>query len=184
MPPAARSARRSRRTEQSAPPGPADGGAPAGQAIQAMKAAPLLLLVATAAAAVGPLLLAGLPGSFASSGQDVGAALLWFHGFARAIARGAGWPRWLWDGNRGFGSPVFLFYPPVAYWAAAGVRRALRLDAADALLVSAVLWRAGASVLAYVWLRTRMLPRPALFGAALFSLHVYNMLVNPLVRFA
>jgi hypothetical protein len=149
-----------------------------------MKAAPFLLLVATAAAATGPLLLAGLPASFASSGQDVGPALLWLHDFAAEIARGACWPRWLWDGNRGFGSPVFLFYPPVAYWAAAAVRRALRLDAAEALLVSAVLWRAGASVLAYVWLRTRVLPCSALFGAAFFSLHAYNMLVNPLVRFA
>ncbi len=148
-----------------------------------MRTSPTLLLV-TAAAAIGPLSLAGLPEGHGSSGQDAGAALLLLHGFAAEIARGAWWPRWLFDGNRGFGSPAFLFYPPVAYWVAAGVQRAWRLDEANALLLSAILWQAGASALAYLWLRTRLRPPAALFGTALFSLHVHTMLVNPLVRFA
>lgn len=149
-----------------------------------MRAAPVLLLLATAAAAIGPLALTGLPESHGSSGQDAGTALLFLHGFAEELGRGVWWPRWLFDGNRGFGSPAFMFYPPVAYWAAAGVQRVLRLGDAEALVLSAILWRIGASALAYLWLRTRMGPRAALFGTALFSLHVYNMLVDPLVGFA
>jgi hypothetical protein len=148
-----------------------------------MRSAPVLLL-AILAAGIGPLTLAGLPESFASSGQDADTALLFLHGFAVELERGAWWPRWLTEGNRDFGSPAFLFYPPVAYWAAAGLQRLLQLEVAEALPFAAVLWRLGAAVLAYTWFRTRMRPWAALFGTTLFSVHAYNMLVNPLVGFA
>lgn len=141
------------------------------------------LLLVIAAASIGPLALVGLPESFASSGQDAGDALLFLHGFAAEFSQGVWWPRWLFGGNRGFGSPAFMFYPPLAYWVATGAQKALHLDGADALVLSAILWRVGASILAYLWLRTWMRPRAALFGTALFSLHVYNMLVDPLIGF-
>uniref|UniRef100_UPI0022EB6892 hypothetical protein n=1 Tax=Falsiroseomonas oryzae TaxID=2766473 RepID=UPI0022EB6892 len=145
-------------------------------------ATPLLVAV-TLAAAIGPLWVSGLPESFASSGQDADVALLWLNGFGAEMAQGSWWPRWLFEGNRGFGSPAFLFYPPLAYWVAAGLQRALRLEAADALVLAAMLWRVGAAALAYVWLRRHVGRLAALAGTALFSLHVHDMLVEPLVGF-
>jgi hypothetical protein len=143
-----------------------------------------LFLLATIAASIGPLLLVGLPGSFASSGQDADTALLWFHGFADAVRHGTWWPHWLPEGNRGFGSPTFLFYPPGAYWAATALQSATGLAAPALLVATALLWRAGSAAAAYAWLRTLATPRAALAATALFSLQTYNMLVNPLVRFA
>lgn len=148
-----------------------------------MRSGTLSLLLAIGAATLGPLLFAGLPISFASSGQDSDAALVFLHGFATELAEGAWWPRWLGEGNRGFGSPAFLFYPPLAYWVAAGLQGALRLDAAGALWVAAMGWRVASALLAYLWLRRRLGRAAALAGAALFSLHVQNLLVNPLVGF-
>lgn len=55
---------------------------------------------------------------------------------------------------------------------------------AGALVLAAILWRVGAAVLAHAWLRTRLRPGAALFGTALFSLHTFPMLVDPLVGFA
>ncbi|MDO9709717.1 hypothetical protein [Paracraurococcus lichenis] len=140
-------------------------------------------LVALAAAA-GPLLAVGLPGSFASSGQDTGAALLWLHGMRAAIAQGEWWPRWLMEGNRTFGSPVFLFYPPGAYWIGSAVQAALGLDTAQALVAAALLFRLACCAFAYAWLRQEASPRAAMAGTALAALQTYDMLVNPLVRFA
>lgn len=134
--------------------------------------------------AVSLLPITGLPEAGASSGQDAPSALLRLDGFAAQLAAGHWWPPWLPSGNRGFGSPAFLFYPPLAYWVAADLGHALRLPPAEALLVAAALWRAGAAVLAWLWLRTRLCAEAALAGAALFSLHPQNMLVNPLVGFA
>jgi len=148
-----------------------------------MALATLWLLLA-AAAAIVPLAVAGLPASGANSGQDAGPALLWLHGFADALGHGIWWPRWLAEGNRGLGSPVFFFYPPGAYWAAAALQRATGLDTAGTLLAAAMLWRVGAAALTYAWLRQQTSPRAALLATALFSLQTYNMLVNPLVRFA
>ncbi|MCB4820767.1 hypothetical protein [Roseicella aerolata] len=158
-------------------------GIQARQSGQAIGAIPAWLVVALAAA-LGPLLVAGLPGSFASSGQDVGAAMLWLHGMAESLGRGEVWPHWLADGNRGFGSPAFFFYPPGAYWIGSAVQATLGLDTGQALVATALLWRLAACALAYAWLRQQATHGAALAGAALFALQTYNMLVNPLVRFA
>jgi len=99
--------------------------------------------------AIGPLLVVGLPKSLASSGQDAGTALLWLHGFAQAVQHGHWWPRWLFEGNRGFGCPAFFFYPPGAYWAATALQRATGLTDPGALVAAAVLWRVGATTAAY-----------------------------------
>jgi hypothetical protein len=149
----------------------------------AIGAIPAWLVVALAAA-LGPLLVVGLPGSFASSGQDVGVAMLWLHGMAESLGRGEVWPHWLAEGNRGFGSPAFFFYPPAAYWIGSAVQAALGLDTGQALVATTLLWRLAACALAYAWLRQQATRGAALAGAALFALQTYNMLVNPLVRFA
>lgn len=136
------------------------------------------------AAAIGPLLMVGMPGRFASSGQDIGPAMLWLHDMTEAMGQGVWWPRWMPDGNRGFGSPAFFFYPPFAYWTASGVRAVLGLETAEALVVAAMLWRLAATMLGYAWLRRQASRRAALTATALLALQTYNLLVNPLVRFA
>lgn len=143
-----------------------------------------LFLLAALAAAIGPLLVVGLPETFASSGQDAGTALLWLHDFADAVRHGAWWPRWLQGGNRGFGSPAFLYYPPIAYWTATAVQAATGFDGPDTLVTTALLWRAGAVAAGYAWLRTLATPPAALAATALLTVQTYSMLVNPLVRFA
>jgi hypothetical protein len=144
----------------------------------------MLFLLLAAVASCGPLLFSGLPETAGSSGQDVDAAMAFLQGFAAESQAGAWWPHWLMEGNRGFGSPAFLFYPPLPYWAATGLMRGFGLDAGGALLAAAILWRALAALLAFPWLARRMPALPALAGTALFSLHMQNMLVTPLVGFA
>jgi hypothetical protein len=135
-------------------------------------------------ASVGVTGWTGIPEFGPASGHDADPARLFLAGFQAGMETGAWWPRWLHEGNRGFGSPAFLFYPPLSYWAAAAVQRLLDTDLDSALLVSAAGWRLAASALVYVWLRSATGVVPAVIGTLLFALNPYTMLINPLVRFA
>lgn len=68
---------------------------------------------------------------------------IWTSQIGAEMARGHLYPRWLPDSFEGLGSPVFYFYPPLAYWVAGGFNAlglstlmAVRLTAFVALTLS------------------------------------------------
>lgn len=71
----------------------------------------VVLLVLVSLIVCAPILWYGAP-----FGTDVTCALAWMHGFATQLSQGDIYPRWLMDSNRGAGSPVFYYYPPVPFY--------------------------------------------------------------------
>jgi hypothetical protein len=67
-----------------------------------------------------PSLFYGLP-----EGHDTRAHITWISAFYEQISEGDYYPRLLTDGNYGWGSPSFVFYPPLMYWIGAGIKTAL-----------------------------------------------------------
>jgi hypothetical protein len=94
--------------------------------------------------------------------------MVWIEGFAEELRAGTLYPRWLSGSNGGLGAPVFYYYAPLAFYAAAFFKIA-GLGTYPALLAAAgAAWFAsGAAMLA--WLRPcgrRALPLAALYMAA------------------
>jgi hypothetical protein len=119
---------------------------------------PLLVLAVAAALLMAPIIRHGLP-----IGHDSYYHLIWAGQFARALALGEPYPRWLSATNEGLGSPTFVFYPPFLYylvavlwWVAGSVWRALDLANGLALL--------GSGVGLYAYLRAWLPRGPALVG--------------------
>jgi hypothetical protein len=98
-----------------------------------------------------------------SRSYDWGLHAAWIERFHQQLVAGEWWPQWLADADGGRGAPVFVFYPPLAYWLAAAFRAACG-DAVLALELS----EAFAVVLLYLSAHRLFLPgnRP-LHAAAL-----------------
>ncbi len=95
--------------------------------------------------------------------------------FYEGLSKGAVYPRWEADTNRGFGAPTTSYYPPAAYYlTAAGY--ALTKDWTAALLVAQGLMMLG-SGLALYWYARRWLSRwAALVAMAAYVLGPYHLL--------
>ena len=92
-------------------------------------------------------------------------------------------PRWAASGNAGLGSPIFMFYPPGAYDAAAAIGLLLRgLSAATIIGVTQVLLRGGAMLACFLWLRRRTSRTAALIGSAFYVLMPWIAIGNPQMR--
>src|SRR5262249_19752121 len=70
-----------------------------------------LLILAAATIVVLPIFLSGFP-----RGSDIGFHLRWNTWFAEELRQGNLYPRWLSAANRGYGSPVTLYYPPLQFY--------------------------------------------------------------------
>ncbi len=72
----------------------------------------LVILLALATVAINwKMLRDGLNGM-----ADLRCHLTWLQHFSKQIAEGIWYPRWLAGTNFGYGSPTFVFYPPLAYY--------------------------------------------------------------------
>ncbi|MBD0275318.1 MAG: hypothetical protein ICV73_25750, partial [Acetobacteraceae bacterium] len=134
------------------------------------------LAVAAAQAIMGVQFLRAHDGPFAVAALARFRAELGMPGFL---------PRWAFDAYGGLGAPIFLFYPPGAFAAAAALGSVLP-GASDAGLVDAagVLFRALAALSCAAWLRLHVGPASALVGGALYALMPYVAVVNPHYRMA
>lgn len=90
------------------------------------------------------VLLVGIPMQVpgVAKAYDWGLQAAWIERFYLALLEGNVWPQWLRDADGGRGSPVFVFYPPLAYYIAATFRHvfgssvgALELTQATALIL-------------------------------------------------
>ena len=92
-------------------------------------------------------------------------------------------PRWAVAGYDGLGSPIFFFYPPGAYLAAAVLGIILPgVPAAGIIGVAQVLLRILATLTCFAWLRRLTTMQAALTGSALFGLMPWVSITNPQVR--
>ena len=48
--------------------------------------------------------------------HDLKYHIIWLQHFSKQLAEGIWYPRWLAGDNYGYGSPVFIFYPPLVYY--------------------------------------------------------------------
>lgn len=58
-----------------------------------------------------PVYFVGFP-----EGHDTSVHISWFSLFSNEFLNGNFYPRFLVEGNYGWGSPAFVYYPPLAYW--------------------------------------------------------------------
>jgi hypothetical protein len=142
----------------------------------------LLAALVVATAALTPLL--GVPVYGRNFGHDANFALTALHWMDSGIAAGRWWPRWVPETHWGLGGYTFYTYPPLAYWAAALLKRLSGLSVADTLALAVMLWRLGFLLGCYLWLRRHVAPAVALAAAALAALLPYAAVINPWMRFA
>ncbi|TAF03688.1 MAG: hypothetical protein EAZ77_16975 [Nostocales cyanobacterium] len=76
--------------------------------------------------------------------------LTWVQHFSQQIAEGIWYPRWLAGTNYGYGSPTFVFYPPLAYYIGSFLKLAgLNIEQTMAALFSLGLFGAGLNFYIY-----------------------------------
>ena len=80
---------------------------------------PSYLPALTAAAAIAVACAPVLAHDSLHQGSDVWAWMHYLASFVQALGEGDLYPRWIAEGNHGFGSPAFILFPPLAYYGAA-----------------------------------------------------------------
>ena len=142
----------------------ADGGLPRERQHTLLALGALLLVAAALAlpAALGPVRL----------NDSFWIDLVWLEQFARELGKGTLYPRWLPLSHDGLGSPVFYYYPPLAFYLGSGFELA-GFSTFSALIAAfaAASWLSGISV--YFWLRPQS--RAALPAALLFMVAPYQL---------
>lgn len=96
--------------------------------------------------------------------------------FYDELARGQFPVRWAYDLGYRFGSPIFTFFYPLAYYLAS-VIHFLGPDFGASLKMLIALTTLGSVLAVYYWLRGHFKPWPAFFGAVVFLLVPYRLLV-------
>src|SRR6476646_8041604 len=117
------------------------------------------------------LVLRGPLGPTALNG-DLTIYWVWADQFAGQLAHGNLYPRWLPASDAHLGTPVFYFYPPIAFYLTAafqlaGLSNYARLTAAFGVAF------AGSGIACWHWLRGRSFH--PLFGAAFFMAAPYHL---------
>ncbi len=98
--------------------------------------------------------------------------LVWLEQFARELGTGVIYPRWLLLSHGGLGSPVFYYYPPLAFYAASAFVLA-GFSTYSALIAAFCAANLLAGVGAYLWLRDQS--RVPLIGAIMFMIAPYHL---------
>ena len=105
--------------------------------------------------------------------------------FLRGLSKGVIYPRWLADMNDGLGSPIFYFYPPLAYYltsllgSVTGDQSGLGMLA---MAVAVILVASGMT--AYAWLRLWVGRPSATAGAVLYMAMPYHLMIDLWTRSA
>jgi hypothetical protein len=108
-------------------------------------------------------------------GSDVSWHAQWVSGFLDGLRDGHLYPRWISEANRGFGAPVFVFYPPIPYWVAGGLGLA-GLGLLDIFRFAFLLASLASGLLFYAAARPVTSRAGATLGAVLYVLLPYHML--------
>jgi hypothetical protein len=98
--------------------------------------------------------------------------LVWLEQFAQELGKGTLYPRWLPLSHNGLGSPVFYYYPPLAFYLASGFALA-GLSTFSALIAAFATASLLSGVGVYFWLRPQS--RAALPASLLFMVAPYQL---------
>ena len=126
---------------------------------------PLLVLLAAALVLRGPIGPTGLHDSLA-------VYWVWADQFTAEIARGFIYPRWLSASDAGLGTPVFYFYPPLAFYLA-GFFSLFGLSTYGCLIATFGAAFAASGIFCWHWLSGRS--SQPLLGAAFFMAAPYHL---------
>ncbi|MCB0330586.1 MAG: hypothetical protein KDD70_13005 [Bdellovibrionales bacterium] len=112
--------------------------------------------------------------------------LKWASFFSEQLYSGELYPRWLYADYRGFGSPVFYFYPPLPYYVSALF---IALFARTEVFwlgvtISGALSLVVATLAMYWWLRTRFSLRASFFASLYYLLAPYHFGIDFYTRFS
>lgn len=96
---------------------------------------------------------------------------VWLDQFAKELAQGNAYPRWLPLSHHGLGSPVFYYYPPLAFYLGS-IFVLAGLKTYSAMLASFFVASVLSGVGAYLWLSGQS--RSPLLGAAFYVIAPYH----------
>lgn len=104
--------------------------------------------------------------------DDIVWHLTWLQRFSKELSEGIWYPRWLSGTNYGYGSPTFVFYPPLVYYLGSALK--LTGMSADQVLVY-LYWTAsfGAGMSFYLYGQTLVQKRVACLGAIVYMTAPY-----------
>jgi 6-pyruvoyl-tetrahydropterin synthase related domain len=97
---------------------------------------------------------------------------VWLEQFARALGNGTLYPRWLPLSHGGLGSPVFYYYPPLAFYAGSAFVFA-GLGTYSSLVATFFAASLLSGIGVYLWLKDQS--RTPLIGALLFMVAPYHL---------
>jgi SAM-dependent methyltransferase len=132
--------------------------------------------------------LLGLPGIWTGVifGHDTLSHLVMSRNFSTQFWLGDIYPRWLWQLNAGFGSPVFHYYGPVPFYVMACLKP---LWSNDPEGWHQLAWAASLAMIlsgftAYAWLKNIAGKNAALVGSVLYMSAPYHLSIDFYQRFA
>lgn len=97
---------------------------------------------------------------------------VWLDQFARELGHGTLYPRWLSQSHHGLGSPVFYYYPPIAFYAASAFVLA-GIAVYPSIIATFFLASALSGAAMYAWLKGQS--KLPLFGALLYMAAPYHL---------
>lgn len=136
---------------------------------------PIGLLVVVCAIATLPAIVLGFPNS-----HSLYLNLNWHTGFAEQFLSGELYPRWLPLQHNGLGSPVFFFYPPLAFYFSSVVEALsfALLPERQVLGVTAFLLLFLSGLSSFVWFRQFAKPAAACAGAVIYVIAPYHLTLD------
>ncbi len=90
--------------------------------------------------------------------------ITWIQHFSSQLGEGIWYPRWLAGTNYGYGSPTFVFYPPLVYYLGSALKLlGLNIDQTLAILFSSAIFLSGLTF--YIFARHQWEQIPSFIGA-------------------
>jgi len=129
----------------------------------------IVIAVAVAVAVMVPALVFGIP-----SNRDLSNHFRFALPFYDALESGNVFPSWLPDSNGGYGDASFRFYPPALYYLLALMRFLTRSWYAATLATFTLINALGAMGV-YLWAKTILPSREAMWASIFFSLMPYHL---------
>jgi hypothetical protein len=130
-----------------------------------------------------PVLFMGFP----VDGHDSPSQFNLYAAFSRQVWMGELYPRWLIDMNGGFGSPVFFFYPPMAYYITTFFSVFIGQPTTDNMIwqqlgLSAGLAIIGSGIACYLWLKEITSVPAAAIGSVVYLIVPYHISIDLFTR--
>ena len=128
-----------------------------------------LIILLAAIVVVLPIFIQGFP-----KGSDIGFHFRWNYYFAEELRQGNLYPRWLSGGNRGYGSPVTLYYPPLQFYVTAAIDFLVH-DTLRAITLACLLATALCGLTMYLFSRTILSRTLSLAASVLYMWAPYHL---------